>query len=297
MKAETLKRHIREGVKSIGRNGWMTFASVSAVTVTLLIVGFFLLVLANFNHMASKIESDVEMSVFLKKDTSEEQRKALEQKIKQIPEVGEVKYETKEQQLDRLITDFGEDSKTFESLRSENPLLDAYLIKAKDPHDTKKIATQIEKFPNVDKVNYGAKTVERLFSVLKSLRTFGVILIVGLLLTAMFLISNTIKITIFARRKEIEIMRLVGATNSFIRWPFFVEGLMLGVLGSIIPILVVILGYTAVYDYLNSSVQALLLTMVPVFPLTINISFLLLLLGSLIGIWGSVMSLRKFLKI
>lgn len=297
MKAETLKRHIREGVKSIGRNGWMTFASVSAVTVTLLIVGVFILVMANFNHMASKIENDVEMSVFIEEGTTKEQRQALEQKIKQIPEVGEVKYETKEQQLDRLIQDFGEDAKTFESLKSENPLLDAYLIKAKNPHDTKKIATQVETFPHVDKVNYGAKTVERLFKVLKSLRTFGIILIVGLVLTAMFLISNTIKITIFARRKEIEIMRLVGATKSFIRWPFFVEGLILGVLGSIIPILVVILGYTAVYDTLNSSVQALLLTMVPVFPLTIKISIGLVVLGSLIGVWGSVMSLRRFLKI
>jgi cell division transport system permease protein len=146
-------------------------------------------------------------------------------------------------------------------------------------------------------VKYGQGEVEKLFGFTKISRNIGIALIIGLLFTAMFLISNTIKITIVARRREIEIMRLVGATNAFIRWPFFLEGLWLGLLGAILPIVIVGTGYYYMYDYLAPKLQDHFVKLLEFYPFIYQIAGLLLLMGAFIGVWGSLMSVRKFLKV
>ena len=150
---------------------------------------------------------------------------------------------------------------------------------------------------SVETVKYGQGFVEKMFNIVKTSRNVGIILIAALLFTAMFLISNTIKITIFARRREIEIMRLVGATNGFIRWPFFLEGLWLGIMGSIIPITLIAVGYKFLYDNFAASLTVDYMNLLPYHPFILEVSLLIVLFGALIGIWGSLMSVRKFLKI
>lgn len=150
---------------------------------------------------------------------------------------------------------------------------------------------------HVYKVTYGKEEVSRLFKVVGVSRNIGIALIIGLLFTAMFLISNTIKITIFARRKEIEIMKLVGATNWFIRWPFFLEGLLLGVFGSVIPIALVLSTYQYVIGWVVPKVQGSFVSLLPYNPFVFQVSLVLIAIGAVIGVWGSLTSIRKFLRV
>lgn len=297
MKARTLRRHMKESMRSIGRNGWMTFASVSAVTVTLLLVGIFLVLMMNLNKVAEDIESDVEIRVHIDVAASKEDQQALKEKIDAIPGVKSIGFSPKEEELDNLMDSLGEDGKVFAMLEQDNPLNDVFVVKAEDPQETAAIAQSIEKMDFAFKVKYGQGTVEKLFSFINVSRNVGLVLIAGLLFTAMFLISNTIKITILARKREIEIMRLVGATNSFIRWPFFLEGLWLGILGSIIPIVLIAVIYNYVLDYVQPRLAGHFIQMLEFSPFVFQVSGLLILLGAFIGVWGSLMSVRKFLKI
>ncbi len=296
MKARTIRRHAKESLKSIARNGWMTFASVSAVTVTLLLVGVFFVIMMNLNHVATSIEEDVEIRVHIDVAANKDDQQALRSKIEQIPEVKTVRYSSKENELNNIIASLGEEGEAFKLFEQDNPLNDVFIVKTKNPVDTMQTAKKIEKLEFASKVKYGQGEVEKLFSFTKMSRNVGLVLIIGLLFTAMFLISNTIKITIIARKREIEIMRLVGATNAFIRWPFFLEGLWLGVLGSILPIIIIGTTYFYSYDYLEPKLQDHFIKLLEFNPFIYQIAGLLILMGALIGIWGSLMSVRKFLK-
>ncbi|RIW39024.1 ABC transporter permease [Bacillus salacetis] len=294
MKPRTLGRHFRESLKSLGRNGWMTFASVSAVTVTLLLVGVFVVLMLNMNKIATDIEKDVEVRVLVELGTEQPQIEEMQTKIEQINGIESIEFSSKEDELRNLMEDMGEDFRLFEQ---ENPLYDVFVVKADDPLDTKRIANEIKGYENVNDALYGEAKIERLFSFLQMSRNVGLVLIIGLLFTAMFLISNTIKITIVARRKEIEIMKLVGATNWFVRWPFILEGLWLGILGSIIPIAIVSTGYYYAYQYIEPKLRTSFMQILEYTPFIYQVNILIILMGCLIGAWGSFMSVRKFLKV
>ncbi len=294
MNINSIRRHFRESFKSLGRNGWMTFASVSAVTVTLLLVGVFFVLMMNLNNFAKNVENDVEIRVHLDVAATQADMKTVEKELKEIPQVKKVTFSSKEEELDQLINSMGESFSLFEQ---DNPLRNVYVVKTKTPQDVISVAKKIEKLNFVEKVKYGKGTVEKLFDFVKISRNIGIALIIGLLFTAMFLISNTIKITIVARKSEIEIMRLVGATNSFIRWPFFLEGLWLGILGAIIPIILIATTYYNVYNYVTPRIDVPFIELLSFNPFVYQIAGILILMGGLIGVWGSMMSVRKFLKI
>ncbi len=298
MKGRTIRRHFRESFKSLGRNGWMTFASISAVTVTLLLVGVFAVIMMNLNKVATDLENDVEIRVYIDIIADPEEAKLAEDQlideIHNLPEVAEVVYSSKGQELDKLIKDFGDELSLYEQ---NNPLHNVLYVKAVDPHETANVAKAIDKFDNTYEVKYGEGKVENLFNFIKISRNVGLALILGLLFTAMFLISNTIRITIVARRDEIEIMKLVGATNSFVRIPFVLEGMWLGILGSIIPIIAVSVAYYNIYQILLPRLKGQMLQILPTTPLLYQVNGLILAIGILIGVWGSFMSVRKFLKV
>ena len=294
MSYKSLGRHFRESFKSIGRNGWMTFASVSAVTVTLLLVGVFFILLMNMNEIASNVENDVEIRVHLDATSTEQDMALVEKQITDIKGVSNVTFSSKEEELENLVDTLGDAYSLYEQ---DNPLRNVYVVKTKTPEDVSAVAQKIEKINYVETVKYGKEYVDRLFKFVDISRNIGLALIIGLLFTAMFLISNTIKITITARRKEIEIMRLVGATNSFIRWPFFLEGLWLGILGALIPIVLIGTTYYNLVGYLGPRINVKHVELIPFSPFIYQVSAVLLLIGGLIGVWGSLMSVRKFLKV
>ena len=297
MKARTFRRHVRESFKSLGRNGWMMFASVSAVTITLLLVGVFFVIMMNLNNVATSIEEDVEIRVHIDVAATKENEQTLREQIEKIPEVDSVLFSPKEKELDQLMSSFGEEGDAFAMFEQDNPLSNVFIVHTKNPTDTMNAAKKIEKLQFVGKVNYGQGSVEKIFEVTDFSRNVGIVLIIGLLFTAMFLISNTIKITIFARRREIEIMKLVGATNWFIRWPYFLEGLWLGLFGSFLPVLMIGISYYYAHDYLSEKLKGNFIQLLDFSPFIYQVSGLLILMGAFIGIWGSVMSVRKFLKV
>ncbi|WP_066315000.1 permease-like cell division protein FtsX [Bacillus sp. FJAT-29814] len=297
MKIRTIGRHARESLKSIGRNGWMTFASVSAVTVTLILVGVFFVIMMNLNRVAETIEQDVQIRVHIDVAATKDDQGSLKSRLEAMPEVKTVKFSPKEKELQDLVKSMGEEGKAFKLFEQDNPLNDVFIVKTEKPQDTMKVAKKAEKLDYVAKVKYGQGKVEKLFSFIKASRNVGVVLIFGLLFTAIFLISNTIKITIIARRREIKIMRLVGATNGFIRWPFVLEGLWLGIIGSILPIVLIGIAYYRAYDYIGPRLTGTFIRILPFDPFVFQLSGILLLMGAVIGVWGSLMSVRKFLKV
>ncbi|WP_416147190.1 permease-like cell division protein FtsX [Salipaludibacillus sp. HK11] len=297
MRARTFGRHIKEGGKNIVRNGWMTFASVSAVTVTLLVVGAFLLMIMNVNHFANSLEEDVEIRVFVELNATESDQDELRDDLNEVSEIGSLDFVPKDEGLEAFIDSLGEQGDYFEGLRDENPLNDTFVVRAEDPQQTENIAVEIEDMDHVEGVEYGRDIFEQLFSATDFIRVVGVVLVLGLLFTAVFLIANTIKLTILARKTEIQIMKLVGATNAFIRWPFFIEGLLLGTFGAIIPVSVLTFGYHRFYETMGENTGLEFFDFLPTFPLVIQTAILLLSIGAIVGVWGSLMSVRKFLRV
>ncbi|WP_060209272.1 permease-like cell division protein FtsX [Sporosarcina koreensis] len=293
MKARTMGRHLRESLKSLGRNSWMTFASVSAVTVTLLLVGVFIVIMMNLNQLADNLENDVEIKVITEPAADAEAVKILEKQVRETSGVSEVIHATKDEELDKMIKSFGDELNLY---KQSNPLGDAFYVKAADPQKTAEVAEEIATYDNTDQVVYGEGKIEKLFNVLNMSRNIGMVLILALLFTAMFLISNTIRLTIVARGREIEIMKLVGATNSFVRIPFVLEGVWLGVLGAIIPMVVISVSYYELYSQWQPRLQNELFQLLNATPFILQVNGLLLFMGVFIGVWGSFMSVRKFLR-
>lgn len=295
MKFRTMGRHVKESFRSIGRNGWMTFASVSAVTVTLLLVGVFVAIMMNLNKLADDLENNVEVKVYAELIADEQQLATLEEEISTTLGVQEVVYSSKEQELLKLAETMGQEFQLYEQ---DNPLFNTFYVKAATPKETLAVASRIAKLEGVERVEDGRAQVQKLFSVLDVSRNVGLVLILGLLFTAMFLISNTIRITIVARRRDIEIMKLVGATNWFIRIPFIFEGMWLGIMGAILPITLVSIAYYNLFNLLNVElVSTGIYSLLTPMPFLLQINALLLAMGIVIGVWGSFMSVRKFLKV
>lgn len=305
MKISTISRHLREGMRNVVRNGWMTFASISSIAISLFILGIFVLITLNVNDIASQIEDQVEINVYLEVNTPQDQITALESQIQGIHEVKTVKFVSKEEGLVYLRQKLGESGKALlDGFEGENnPLNDAFTIEVDDPRNVAVVADQISalnvgKDPKpIYKVNYGKGTVEALFKVTQIVRWVGFGIVILLSFTAVFLIANTIKITILARRKEISIMKMVGATNSFIRWPFFIEGALLGFVGSLIPAAIILGGYWKLLNLSSLNMNLLMIKLTPFEEIAPTMIALLLGIGIVIGIWGSLISVRKFLRV
>jgi cell division transport system permease protein len=305
MMISTSLRHLREGGKSLIRNGWMTFASVSAISISLFILGIFLLLTLNVNYLADQIESQVEIRVYLEVNTPQSQIDTLQSAIAAIPEVSKVEFVSKEEGLKFLRDKLGESGKSLlEGFEGDNnPLNDSFTVEVTDPHQVAVAAGKVLAMNDgkdtkpIYKVNYGQGTVETLFKITHVIRNVGLVLVACLALTAMFLISNTIKLTIHARQREISIMKLVGATNGFIRWPFFVEGVLLGVIGSLIPVALLLYGYRELTGASQVELSLLMMKMKPFDEVSQIVSTLLICIGIVIGVWGTIISVRKFLRV
>ncbi len=296
---------MREGAKNVVRNGWMSFASVSSISISLFILGVFLLLALNVNDLAKQIESQVEIRVFLEVGTPQEQISALQNEIGNMAEVSKITFVSKEEGLKFLREKLGEDGKELlEGFDGENnPLNDSFTVEVYEPRQVSSVAAQIEKLNEgkspapIYKVSYGKGTVETMFKVTEIVRNIGLILVAGLAFTAMFLIANTIKLTILARRREIAIMKLVGATNSFIRWPFFIEGALLGIIGSLIPVAVLLYGYSQLISTTQIELGLMMVRLLPVRSIAFTLFALLASIGIVIGIWGTTISVRKYLRV
>ncbi|MCI0130005.1 permease-like cell division protein FtsX [Vagococcus sp. CY52-2] len=289
-------RHIGSALKNLKRNGWMTLASISAVTVTLTLVGIFLGVILNVAKIADDIKDNVDVSVFIDIGTPEKEVKELGEKLKDIDGVKDVTFSSKQNEYKKLVDKLGDTWKLFGE--DENPLYDVYVLTASNAEDIPDIQKAASNLPSVQKADYGGRNSDKLFKISKDVRLWGTIAAVFLLGVAVFLISNTIRITIISRKREIQIMRLVGAKNGFIKGPFFLEGAFIGLLGSVIPVLLVTFAYPRVYVIFTKSMIAnASYDLIAPGNLMWQLNTLLIVVGVVIGSIGSVMSMRRFLKI
>lgn len=293
-----LGRNIRDSFKSVFRNFSLSLASISCITITLVVVAISIILSYNVNNFATLVEKDVTIVVFLDNEIEESQIKTIERKLESLTNIENITFNSK----DSIKDEFMETSETYKKIMSsweegENPLQDTYLVKVEDIEKIADTAKEIEQMEGVDLVKYGAGMVEQLIQVFEIVRniTYGVVL--ALILVTAFLIANTIKITITSRKREIEIMRLVGASNINIKIPFIFEGLYLGIFGSIIPIVTTIYGYTLLYENFNGQLFSPFIKLVVPTPFVYVVSFILLAIGILVGMFGSWRAVRKYLKI
>lgn len=287
----TFFRHLLESIKSLKRNGWMTIASVSAVTITLTLVGIFMAIIMNATKFAQDVEGNVEVSVFVDIGTKQEDMDKLESELGKIDHVDKVVFSSKENELKKIQDAMGDAWNLFEG--DSNPLYDVYIVSASKPEYTKEISEAASKLPNVFRSDYGGTSSDRIFQIASGVRTWGLASAALLLFVAMFLISNTIRITIISRQREIQIMRLVGAKNGYIRWPFFLEGGWIGLIGAIIPVLIMTFGYREIYQMIAPRSNYALLHPE---DFIWRIDLLMVGIGVIIGSLGSVISMRRFLK-
>ncbi|HZG74445.1 MAG TPA: permease-like cell division protein FtsX [Paenibacillus sp.] len=305
MRISTLRRHLREGFRSIWRNGWMSFASISAIAISLFILGVFIVLAMNINKLAQDIENEVEIRVYLDVSVERSDIPELQNAIGGLPGVKRIQFVSKEDGLEFLKERLGDEGR--ELLEGQegdnNPLPDSFTVEVHDPRTIDVVAERILSINEgkdpapIWELNYGADTVRTLFQVTDIVRNVGLVLVAGLALMSMFLIANTIKITIVARRREIAIMKLVGATNGFIRWPFFIEGALLGIIGSVIPTAVLIAAYGQLVSSTEMELGLLQIALLPLGDVVQILCILLIGIGFVIGVWGSTLSVRKFLKV
>lgn len=238
----------------------------------------------------------MDVSVFIDIGTPEKEVKELGEKLKDIDGVKDVTFSSKQNEYKKLVDKLGDTWKLFGE--DENPLYDVYVLTASNAEDIPDIQKAASNLPSVQKADYGGRNSDKLFKISKDVRLWGTIAAVFLLGVAVFLISNTIRITIISRKREIQIMRLVGAKNGFIKGPFFLEGAFIGLLGSVIPVLLVTFAYPRVYVIFTKSMIAnASYDLIAPGNLMWQLNTLLIVVGVVIGSIGSVMSMRRFLKI
>ena len=289
-------RSIRDAFKSVLRNFSLSIASILCTTITLILVSVAIISAANIENATKLIEDELSIVVYLDKNVTEEQIENIESDIMSQKNVEEYIFKSKAEWKEEM----SEYDATFETVLNyldENPLMDSLIVKVKDVNDLSETAKIISEISGVDTVKYGDGMVDSIISAFDVMEKVVVVVVIALVLVTAFLISNTIKLTIFSRRSAIEIMRLVGASNITIKLPFIFEGFIIGVIGAIIPICVSIYGYVILYDILNGHIFSNMLVLIKPFNFVFYVSAILLVLGAIVGMLGSLKAVGKYLKI
>ena len=295
MKIRTGEYFVQEVFRSLRRNNWMTFAAVGTVAVSLFILGVFLILALNMNRAASLLESQVQISVYIKDDLKEAEEEALGEKIRALQGIESVKYVDRAEAKKRLTERLGDQKYLLDALGEKNPLPNSYEVTVRQPDMVETAAKQIERMDGVEAAKYGQDVVEHLFDITRLVRLFGVLLILLLGGATVFIIANTIRLTVFARRREIAIMKYVGATDEFIRWPFVLEGIVLGCIGGLISAFVLRSFYAGVTNKVYDTLA--FFPLIPQYPFMNYVSLVIIGLGMAIGAVGAWVSLKRFLKV
>ena len=295
MKFRTSEYFVREVFVSLKRNNWMSFASIGTVAVSLFVLGVFLLLVLNMNRMASTLESQVQISVYLQDELRGAEKDELEERISDLSGIQSVKYVDRDEAIERFRERLGDQKYLLDALGDKNPLPDSFEVTVMQPSMVQTAAETIAQFDGVAEAKYGQDVVEHLFDITRLMRVFGLLLMVLLAGATIFIISNTIRLTVFARRKEIAIMKYVGATDWFIRWPFLLEGVVLGCIGGLVAAFALRSFYAAMAAKVYNTLT--FFPLMPQYPFMNYVSAVILVSGMVIGAIGSTISLKRFLKV
>lgn len=291
---EKLKYFLKEGFRNIKSNGFLSFASIGVLTICLIMLGSMLLFSLNVNRLIGQIESKNLIMVYLKEGLGQSTIDDIRQELLDISNVNQVTFVSKHEALQQAKDTMGEQSTLLSGLENDNPLPDAYKVETKNMAEYSKTAKQIQKINGIETVRANTPVAEKLTTIQLGVNVSGAVLFVILFCVSLFLISNTIKIAVFIRRREINIMKFVGATDGFIRWPFVVEGVFIGLTSGLVGILAEYFIYNELFSKL--------FTVLSVDLLQYNLMFLYLgvcfvLLGMVVGVFGSLLSLHKHLNV
>ena len=295
MKIRTSEYFVREVIISMIRNRWMTFASIGTVTVSLFILGVFMMIVMNMTRLASELESQVQIAVYLNDALTEEGRAEVEEMMRDMNSIAKIEYIPREQAMKRLEERLGDQKYILEALGDSNPLPNSYDVTVKKPEQVQSTAVAIADLYGVDEAKYGQDVASHLFDMTRLLRLFGFVLMVLLAGATIFIISNTIRLTVFARRKEIAIMKYVGATDWFIRIPFILEGMTLGFIGGGLAAISLRSFYSAMVAKIYSTLS--FFPLMPQYPFINYLTIALIISGMVIGTIGSTISLKRFLEV
>ena len=293
-----LGRSIRDAIKSVIRNFSLSLASISCITITLIIVAISIIATFNVKNFTTAIEKDMTIVVFLDNEATTEDVEAIEDEIKRLENVETYTFQTKQEVKEKMQ----QESEVFNMVLNnwedeESPLKDTFQVKVKEIEKIKETAEDIEMIDKVSVVRYGEGMVDKMVTAFSSVEKVAYGIAIALILVTIFLIVNTIKLTISARRKEIGIMRLVGASNITIKLPFIIEGMILGLLGSIIPIIITTYGYLMFYKHFDGYLYSKLIELIQPEPFIYQASLIVLGIGILVGMMGSASAVRKYLKV
>ncbi|HRY12522.1 MAG TPA: permease-like cell division protein FtsX [Syntrophomonadaceae bacterium] len=286
---------IKEALISMSRNRVLSLATVTTMAICILFLGVAVLLTINAGNFMNQLESDIQMIAYLDDALTDNELQAIESVIKDTAGVQEVTFVPKEEALQRLQAKFSEEDYDLQQTLGKNPLPNSFEIKAVNPQEVAQVAQVIGEIPGIYKVNYGQGVVERLFQVTKWVRILSIVFMVILALGAIFLIATTIRLAIFSRRKEIYLMKLIGATDWFVRWPFFIEGILIGVIGALIAIGLLSGGYTSLIN--NAQTALFFIPLVSQQSILIQVYLALAAVGVSLGTIGTYISINRFLNV
>lgn len=301
MKIRILINIVKQGIQGMWRNRSMGLASISSIAAVLIILGIVLTMVLNINHLVEETSSKFdELQVFLEYDIKEEEKAKVDESLSKLGNIDSIEFINKDQALEIMKEEWGDNAYLLDGLEP-NPLQDYYIVKLSDMEKADQVVAKVDKLEGVDEVTYFQELINKLIKFTKQVQTGGLFIIIVLVLISIFIISNTIKITVTARRKEIEIMKYVGATNGYIRGPFLIEGVMFGLIGSIISTGIVKIGYEKIFLTVNQNLNALMtsygsyiLKPAVIMP---DIRVIFISIGVGIGALGSLISLKRFLNV
>jgi len=289
-------RSIRDAFKSVFRNFSLSMASILCATITLLVVSISLVITGNINRTTKNLEKELTIIVYLEKSSTNDDVAFLKSTIEKMGEVEKVEYKNKDEwklEMSKYDSSFGTVFENYDT----NPLLDSFIITVKDAQNLGSTTEAIRKLDKIESASYGESAIDTIVSVFDVVEKATIVIMIALIFVTAFLITNTIKLTIYSRRSEIEIMRLVGASNIAIKLPFVIEGFVIGVLGSLIPIIITIYGYIIAYEKLDGHILTDIIKLIEPTPFVFYSSLIVLGMGAIIGMLGSLNAVRKYLKI
>ena len=290
---------IGEGFGNVFKNKKSTGASLMIMCATMIIFGIFLILTENINHFVTEVEEAQGMQVFINNDATQEEIDEIGEKIRAIDGVSTIEFVSKEAALDQMKEKFGDKKDLLAGYEENNIFPVSYVVTLTDLNKSKDVQNTIKQFDNIKKITSKDETVSTLINLANGIKIVTGVILVLLVIISIFIIANTIKLTVHARRKEISIMKYVGATNGFIRWPFIVEGMIIGIVASVVSITLVGITYSVIAEKMVNSqfMQVINMSLVTFGEMFESIIFVYMLLGIGIGAIGSVISMRKYLKV
>ena len=299
MKFNIVSYLIGEGFGNVFKNKKSTFSAILVMCISMLVFGLFFIIGENVNHIMNTVESSQEIQVFIKNDATDEEITKVGEQLQQIEGVNKITFVSKDEALDIMQEKVGEKSYLLAGYEKNNFLPASYKVTLTDLKLASKVESQINQLDNIKRITSSNETITKLIGIANGVRIVTAAILTGLIVGSIFIIANTIKLTVYARRREISIMKYVGATNSFIRWPFIVEGMIIGIISAGISVLLVGGIYKVVAAKLmeSSLITSLGITLVGFSDMFTLIILVYLALGIGIGVIGSALSMRKYLEV